>query len=104
VVALVATLNEVAAEPPELLENVHVPVELTVNASAKLDDALVIVRVTADDDHVLINKQPPIGPPVRSGWFVCTTKVEDVVTVTPVSCAPTAVNVFPPSLAPVHSV
>ncbi len=37
-VALAATLKELAAVPPEVLENVHVPVELTVNASAKLED------------------------------------------------------------------
>jgi hypothetical protein len=38
VVALAATLNDVAVLPPDVDENTHVPVELTVNASAKLED------------------------------------------------------------------
>ncbi len=38
VVAPAATLNEVAVVPPDVEENTHVPVELTVNASAKLEE------------------------------------------------------------------
>ncbi len=100
---LAATLNDVAAAPPpELDENTHVPVELTPNASAKLDDEWSTVSVNAADDHVLINKVPEIGPPDSAACAACTTMLDDVVTVTPLSCAPTAVSVTP-LLAAEHS-
>jgi hypothetical protein len=39
VLALAATLNDVAvAPPPEVAENTQLPLELTVNANAKLED------------------------------------------------------------------
>ena len=49
-----------------------------------------------DDDSVPFNNVPPNAPPLIVGADVCTANFDVVVTVTPPSFDPVAVNVVPP--------
>ncbi len=90
-----ATLNVVAVAPFELVEKTQLELAetLAVKPIAKLEEEVSIETVIEPDDQEFINPVCASKPPEIVGFAFCTTKLDEVVTVTPVSALPTAFTV-----------
>jgi hypothetical protein len=86
------TPKEVAAAPPDDVENTQVPLELTVNHRSNPELAVLAVSVAVVADHTDTTKEPPSAPPLSVTCEPCTANTDDA-RVTPVSKLPVAVTV-----------
>ncbi len=83
-----------AVAPPEVKEKTHVlPLAEILKSNAKFNEDVSTVSVTAAEDHRLIKPVSNSGPPDRVGCAACTTKLDEVVTLTLESGAAVAVSV-----------